>query len=218
MKFSPGVSLAGRSSDVFDGGDDEEIVPSSSPVKKQSSSHVAGLLINFQDSDDDSDWEVEASKKRKVSATAKTGSVKKKKGNGMSGKTVEQHRTSLRLKVAKNIKVAGGPGKWHCKATCHSTSTITVDAFKAVLEGARDTTIFPAQFDANTELVVAEVMSHAGARSVLGEGRGQLDAGTSWVHRDGSSSSWELDRMDMVYNYKPKTKELNIWWTMGGGH
>lgn len=58
--------------------------------------------------------------------------------------------------------------------------------------------------------------SHAGAVSVLGEGRGQLTAGTSWVHRDGSSSSWDLDRMDLVF--KPKLKELNIWWTMGGGH
>ena len=182
---------------------------------------MAGLQINFQNSDDDSDWEVEASKKRKVTATAKKGlakvsSVKKKKSDGMGGKTVEQHRTSLRLKVARNIKVAGGPGKWHCKATCHSTSTITVEAFRAVLEAARDTTTFPAQFDATTELVVAEVTSHAGARSVLGEGLGQLTAGTSWVHRDGSSSSWELDRMDMVF--KPRVKELSIWWTMGGGH
>ena len=152
--FYLGVRSAGRSSDVFDGSDDEEVGPKVA-IKKRSVDQVAGLQINFQNSDDDSDWEVEASKKRKTAETAKKGSakvssVKKKKSDGMGGKTVEQHSTSLRLKVARNIKVAGGPGKWHCKATCHSTSTITVEAFRAVLEAARDTTTFPAQFDATT--------------------------------------------------------------------
>ena len=60
---------------------------------------MAGLEINFQNSDDYSDWEVEGSKKRKITAkkcSAKVSSVKKKKSDGMGGKTVEQHRTSLR--------------------------------------------------------------------------------------------------------------------------
>jgi hypothetical protein len=51
---------------------------------------------------------------------------------------------------------------------------------------------------------------------VLGHGSGQLSAGTRYVWKDGSSSSWQLEKMDLVF--KPKTKELNMWWTMDGGH
>ena len=64
-----GVPSAGRSSDVFDGSDDEEVAPKVT-IKKRSVGQVAGLQINFQNSDDDSDWEVETSKKRKTAETA----------------------------------------------------------------------------------------------------------------------------------------------------
>jgi hypothetical protein len=180
---------------------------------------VAGLQHQAGDGKDasDPDWEGDSGSSAKKTKASKDSATKKKgtDNSKINGKTVEQHRTSLRLKVARNIKVAGGPGKWHCKATCHAEASLSTEAFRAVVAGAADS-ITPAVFNSNTDVVVAEVRSHEKARAVLGHGSGQLSAGTRYVWKDGSSSSWQLEKMDLVF--KPKTKELNMWWTMDGGH
>ena len=64
-------------------------------------------------------------------------------------------------------------------------------------------------------MVIAEVKTMDQAAAILGSAN-KLRKGTRFVHKDGSSSAWELKAMDMIF--KPKEKELRIWWTMGNGH
>eukprot|EP00092_Neocalanus_flemingeri_P095847 GFUD01121960.1.p1 GENE.GFUD01121960.1~~GFUD01121960.1.p1 ORF type:complete len:157 (-),score=63.34 GFUD01121960.1:149-619(-) len=65
------------------------------------------------------------------------------------------------------------------------------------------------------QVVLAEVRNMDQAATILGSAN-KLRKGTRFVHKDGSSSSWEVSTMDIVF--MPKKKELRIWWTMGSGH
>eukprot|EP00092_Neocalanus_flemingeri_P108631 GFUD01139513.1.p1 GENE.GFUD01139513.1~~GFUD01139513.1.p1 ORF type:complete len:157 (+),score=54.97 GFUD01139513.1:52-471(+) len=65
------------------------------------------------------------------------------------------------------------------------------------------------------QVVLAEVRNIDQAATILGSAN-KLRKGTRFVHKDGSSSSWEVSTMDIVF--MPKKKELRIWWTMGSGH
>lgn len=84
------------------------IVLETVPVVKKRNSVVAGLEINYMESDQEGSEEetVKATKKKKIGATgkkagAKAATVKKVKNvdGKIAGKTIDQHRTSLRLKV-----------------------------------------------------------------------------------------------------------------------
>ena len=52
------------------------------------------------------------------------------------------------------------------------------------------------------------------SRRLLGS-YNKLERSTSYVHKDGSSSSWKVDRMDLVF--LPARRHLRLWWTMAGG-
>eukprot|EP00092_Neocalanus_flemingeri_P095850 GFUD01121963.1.p1 GENE.GFUD01121963.1~~GFUD01121963.1.p1 ORF type:complete len:231 (-),score=88.30 GFUD01121963.1:149-790(-) len=156
--------------------------------------------------------------------------AKKKAEGKIDGLSLTQHRRMLGDQVRDQIEIAGGQGNWHIKAKCHVHTQMSMEAFQAVVApGAACLT--PSQFDRNTEVVLlllqkvvaifltkvvlAEVRNMDQAATILGSAN-KLRKGTRFVHKDGSSSSWEVSTMDIVF--MPKKKELRIWWTMGSGH
>eukprot|EP00092_Neocalanus_flemingeri_P040444 GFUD01044045.1.p1 GENE.GFUD01044045.1~~GFUD01044045.1.p1 ORF type:complete len:226 (+),score=93.06 GFUD01044045.1:52-678(+) len=140
--------------------------------------------------------------------------AKKKAEGKIDGLSLTQHRRMLGDQVRDQIEIAGGQGNWHIKAKCHVHTQMSMEAFQAVVAPAA-ACLTPSQFDRNTEVVLAEVRNMDQAATILGSAN-KLRKGTRFVHKDGSSSSWEVSTMDIVF--MPKKKELRIWWTMGSGH
>eukprot|EP00092_Neocalanus_flemingeri_P108632 GFUD01139514.1.p1 GENE.GFUD01139514.1~~GFUD01139514.1.p1 ORF type:complete len:209 (+),score=76.86 GFUD01139514.1:52-627(+) len=140
--------------------------------------------------------------------------AKKKAEGKIDGLSLTQHRRMLGDQVRDQIEIAGGQGNWHIKAKCHVHTQMSMEAFQAVVAPAA-ACLTPSQFDRNTEVVLAEVRNIDQAATILGSAN-KLRKGTRFVHKDGSSSSWEVSTMDIVF--MPKKKELRIWWTMGSGH
>jgi len=122
-------------------------------------------------------------------------------------------RRQLGAAVKSRVEVAGDAGNWHIKATCHATADLSVEAFRAVVVPVV-TAVTPPTFDESTPVVLAEVASFGQAVDLLGSCN-KLERSTSYSHRDGSASSWKVDKMDLVF--LPARRQLRIWWTMAGG-
>jgi len=122
-------------------------------------------------------------------------------------------RRQLGALVNSKVEVAGEPGNWHIKAICHATAELSLEAFRAVVVPVV-AAVTPPTFDESTPVVLAEVASFAQAVELLGS-YNKLERSTSYVHRDGSSSSWKVDKMDLVF--LPARRHLRLWWTMAGG-
>jgi len=128
--------------------------------------------------------------------------MKKKAGGKIDGLTLTQHKRMLGDQVKSKLEIAGGKYDWHIKARCHLTTSLSREAFKAVVVPHVDS-VTPAKFDDNTEVVLAEVKGMNQASAIFGSTK--LRAGTRL-------GSWEVDKMDLVF--RPKKEELRIWWTM----
>ena len=91
-------------------------------------------------------------KKRKVQDKENNNSKKKKKtGDKIDGLTLTQHKRMLGDQVKSKLEVAGGKHNWHIMAKCHVTTSISREAFKAVIMPHVDRVI-PANIDKDTEV------------------------------------------------------------------
>ena len=91
-------------------------------------------------------------KKRKGKDKENNNSKKKKKtGDKIDGLTLTQHKRMLGDQVKSKLEVAGGKHNWHIMAKCHVTTSISREAFKAVIMPHVDRVI-PANIDKDTEV------------------------------------------------------------------
>jgi len=77
--------------------------------------------------------------------------MKKKAGGKIDGLTLTQHKRMLGDQVKSKLEIAGGKYDWHIKARCHLTTSLSREAFKAVVVPHVDS-VTPAKFDDNTEV------------------------------------------------------------------
>lgn len=123
----------------------------------------------------------------------------KKKGR-IDGKTVQQHRRALGDLVKNQINVE----KWTLEATtCMETKT-SLEVVKALVV-PNATSVVPADFSAETPVVVASVESSKAIGEIFGHSK--IKGGTRL-------GSWIADKADIVFY--PPAGQMRVWWTMSG--
>lgn len=129
--------------------------------------------------------------------TVKKAIAKKSSGKvpKIAGLTLEQHRRALGDMVKSNIHVQ----KWCIEARTHTKTTMELDVFRELVV-PNATKVVPAAFDASTDVVFAS----SNTPGVI--------CGSSKITGGTRLGSWSADVMDFIYF--PKSRELEVWWTM----
>ena len=117
------------------------------PRKKKAGVKKDGDFIE-NSSDTSSSEETGNKRKGKENKNSK----KKKAGGKIDGLTPFQHKRMLGDQVKSKLEIAGGKYDWHIKARCHLTTSLSREAFKAVVV-PHVGSVTPAKFDNDTEVL-----------------------------------------------------------------